>query len=139
MDEFVYNALSRYFHALEVSGYMNEKNIDSLLILIFYYHLIADDLNGYIDEKDYRTIEKALNCLYGSNCLIPYPDYLSMKGSFVGVSSKVYTMINEYMEGYESFNAMLQQHEERITATENTKVVKAKEYIRDIAEIDIPE
>lgn len=24
------------------------------------------------------TIERALNCLFGANCLIPYPDYLKM-------------------------------------------------------------
>ena len=48
------------------------------MVLIFYYHLIYNDYRGYIKKEDYHTIEKALNCLYGTNCLIPYPDYLKM-------------------------------------------------------------
>lgn len=78
MDNFVYNAFDGYFQVLEKVGYMKQKNINSLLVLHFFYDLIYHDFRGYISEEDYHTIELALNCLYGTNCLIPYPDYLKM-------------------------------------------------------------
>lgn len=80
MVNFVYNAINNYFTVLTKLGYISNRNAQSLLILQFYYNLIFNDYRGYISKEDYRTIEKALNCLYGTNCLIPYPDYLKMKG-----------------------------------------------------------
>ena len=37
-----------------------------------------EDYRGILSREDYGLIEKALNCLYGNNCLIPYPNYLKM-------------------------------------------------------------
>lgn len=96
MDEFVYNSVSSYFHALSVMGYMKQKSVNSLLVLLFYYHLIYHDYRGYISREDYRAIERALNCLYGTNCLIPYPDYLKMGklrlGGMTELASRVRTL-----------------------------------------------
>lgn len=78
MDNFIYQAIDKYFKALSKLGSFNYKQLNKLLVLIFYYHLVYDDYRGYISKEDYRLIEKALNCLYGTNCLIPYPDYLKM-------------------------------------------------------------
>lgn len=36
----------------------------------------------YITEPDYRIIQNALNCLYGSSCLIPYPNYINDNSPF---------------------------------------------------------
>ena len=93
MDEFVYNAFNGYFQVLEKVGYMKQKNIDSLLVLNFLYELIYHDYRGYIKEEDYHTIEKALNCLYGTNCLIPYPDYLKMGKLHLGEMTEMATRI----------------------------------------------
>lgn len=78
MDEFVYNAVCRYFEYLHLTGYYKYKDVKSLLVLLFFYDLIYHDYRGLISKEDYRTIERALNCLYGTTCLIPYPDYLKM-------------------------------------------------------------
>ena len=98
MDEFVYNSVSKYFHALSVMGYIKQKSVNSLLVLLFYYHLIYHDYRGYISREDYHDIEKALNCLYGTNCLIPYPDYLKMGklrlGEMTELASRVRTLEN---------------------------------------------
>lgn len=80
MDEFVYGALNQYYNVLGKIGYMSDKHTASLLVLTFLYNLIYHDYRGYISKEDYMIIERALNCLYGSSCLIPYPDYLKMKG-----------------------------------------------------------
>lgn len=78
MENFVYNSINKYFNVLIKMGYVKDKTVEDLVVLIFYYHLLYDDFRGYITKEDYRSIEKALNCLYGTSCLIPYPDYLKM-------------------------------------------------------------
>lgn len=78
MDEMIYNGLNSYFHALELKGYMSYSNMEKLLILIFFRDFVFHDYRGILSLEDYHTIEKALDCLYETTCLIPYPDYLKM-------------------------------------------------------------
>lgn len=78
MDEMIYNALTSYYHALEKLGYMSNSQAQKLLLLIFYRDFVFNDYRGLISKEDYQLIERALNCLYGTTCLIPYPDYLKM-------------------------------------------------------------
>ena len=78
MDEMLYDSLMRYFHTLELKGYMPYKDMMKLLVLGFYRDFVFSDYRGIITRDDYLLIERALDCLYGSTCLIPYPDYLKM-------------------------------------------------------------
>lgn len=57
---------------------MSSSHAMKLLVLAFYRDFVFNDYRGLIKKSDYYLIEKALNCLYGSTCLIPYPDYLKM-------------------------------------------------------------
>lgn len=84
MDEILYNALTKYYHALELKGYMANSHAVKLLILIFFRDFIFHDYRGIITKEDYHLIEKALDCIYGSTCLIPYPDYLKMGKLYLG-------------------------------------------------------
>ena len=116
MDEFIYNSLSHYFAALCKMGYYKQEDINKLLVLIYLNHILKDDYRGYVSSEDYATIEKALNCLYGTSCLIPYPDYLKMGDLHLGDLSEVVT---------------------RIKNIENTKVIKSKQDIREVEDIEI--
>ena len=78
MDNIIYNSLSNYYHALELQGYMAYTHTQRLLLLIFYRDFTLKDYRGLLSKEDYHLIEKALDCLWGSSCLIPYPDYLKM-------------------------------------------------------------
>ena len=78
MDKIIYDALNRYFHALEVKGYTSYSEVVKLMILCFYRDFVFHDYRGLLCRDDYLLIERALDCLYGSTCLIPYPDYLKM-------------------------------------------------------------
>ena len=89
MDEFVYNALDRYFHALELKGYQKWEDVEKLLILLFYKDFMYDDYRGYITKEDYRVIEQALNCLYGTSCLIPYPECMKTGTLYMGTTSEL--------------------------------------------------
>lgn len=77
MDELLYESLRRYFTGLENTGYRKQRDVDRLLILIMIIELLCGELFCFIDEDDKKVIDKALSCLYGSNCLIPYPNKYS--------------------------------------------------------------
>jgi hypothetical protein len=89
MDEILYSSLSSYFNALEYKGYMPYTQAQKLLILAFYRDFVFNDYRGLINKEDYHQIENALNCLYGSTCLIPYPDYLKMGKLHIGEISEL--------------------------------------------------
>lgn len=78
MGEILYEALSKYYHALELKGYMPKAHSNKLLILAFFWDFTYNDYRGILSKEDYCLIEKALDCIYGTSCLIPYPDYLKM-------------------------------------------------------------
>lgn len=89
MDEILYNALSGYYHALELRGYMPKTHSDKLLVLAFYRDFMFHDYRAVLSKSDYRLIEEALDCLYGTSCLIPYPDYLKMGKLHLGEMTEI--------------------------------------------------
>ena len=116
MERIVYNTLCNYFHALEMKGYMSNKDSNKALVLSFYWDYIYN-MPGHILKRDeYMLVEKALDCLYGSTCLIPYPDYLKMGKLHLG---------------------QMEEIDARLTAVENTKVVKGKNHIQNIPDINL--
>ncbi len=116
MDSVIFNALSSYYHALELKGYMPHSHAQKLLLLIFYRDFVFSDYRARLSYEDYRLIERALDCLWGSSCLIPYPDYLKMGKLHIGEMTELST---------------------RLEAYENTKVLKAKDLVVPDAESDI--
>jgi hypothetical protein len=56
---------------------------------MFYNDFVYTDYRGFLSKDDYRLIERALNCLFGSTCLIPYPDYLKMGKLHLGEITEV--------------------------------------------------
>ena len=106
MDEILYNSLSSYFHALEYKGYMPYSQMQKLLVLIFYRDFVYNDYRGLISKDDYLMIERALDCLYGSTCLIPYPDYLKMGKLHIGEMTEMANRVKnlENTEVLKAFN-----------------------------------
>lgn len=78
MDDVLYEALNRYYHALENGIYMEDPHINELLVMCFYRDFVYEDYRGLLSKENYVLIEKALSCLFGTSCLIPYPDYIKM-------------------------------------------------------------
>ena len=89
MDDILYDSFGSYFNALEKLGYMSADNSNRLLLLSFYRDFVFGDYRGLLSREDYYTIEKALDCLYGSTCLIPYPDYLKMGKLHLGQVTEI--------------------------------------------------
>ena len=109
MDEVVYNAFETYFNTLCKTGYISQPNVEKLLVLAFYWDLVRNDYRCHLSKKDYSDIESALYCLFGTTCLIPYPDYLKMGKLKLGEMSEIAC---------------------RVKALENTNVLKV---IHDLA------
>ena len=84
MDNIIFNAITQYYTALSKLGYHKYGDVFSLLVLCFLRDFVYQDYRGTLSKNDYSIIEKALNCLFGSNCLIPYPDYLKMGKLHIG-------------------------------------------------------
>ena len=98
MDEVVYQALSKYYNVLEKTGYMSDTNVRKLLLLSFYRDFVYSDYRGILSKDDYLLIERALDCLYGSTCLIPYPDYLKMGKLNLGSITELGQRVRELEE-----------------------------------------
>ena len=96
MGEILYEALSKYYHALGLKGYMSKAHSNKLLILAFFWDFTYNDYRGILSKEDYCLIEKALDCIYGTSCLIPYPDYLKMGklhlGEMTEMSQRIKTL-----------------------------------------------
>lgn len=115
MDEILYEALTKYYHALEINGYVSKSDSLKLLILVFYRDFTYNDYRGLLSKEDYHLIEKALDCIYGSSCLIPYPDYLKMGKLHLGEITEI---------------------SQRIKNLEDTKVIKLAQPTEGIPDIE---
>lgn len=89
MDEILFEALAKYYHALELKGYMSKTHSNKLLLLSFYKDFVFKDYRAILSKEDYRLIERALDCIYGTSCLIPYPDYLKMGKLHLGEMTEI--------------------------------------------------
>lgn len=83
------HSLDSYFNTLSQFGYKKQSDLDKLIILLFIEELLTEE-RVLITEEDYRDIDNALNCLYGSSCLIPYPLYINDDSLFGVIDNGLY-------------------------------------------------
>lgn len=91
---------------------MSKAHSDKLLLLAFYRDFVFHDYRAMLSKSDYCLIERALDCLYGTSCLIPYPDYLKMGKLHLGEITEM---------------------AQRIKSLENADVVKIIQNLEDIS------
>lgn len=70
----LYKSLDQYFKVLERAGYISPVSVYRLLAYIMIYEFFEEPLYYYLTEEDYQSLQKAMYCLYGKDCLIPYPE-----------------------------------------------------------------
>lgn len=70
-------ALGRYFKTLIHYGYVKLTNLDKLLVLTYVEEILTDRFQVDVSEEEYQEMSKALMCIMGSNCLIPYAQYVN--------------------------------------------------------------
>ena len=152
MDKVLYDSLYRYFATLAKVGNVSYNSVDKLLVLIFYKHFIYEDYRGNLSKEDYSTIEQALDCLFGSTCLIPYPNYLEMGKLHLGDMTEVSQRIDQNESYAKDIDSRLKLNdavtadnvrrivntETRVQVIEDTKVVKGKRQIKTVEDIVFP-
>lgn len=74
------DTLNKYFDILSKAGYVKNKEVNKVIILIFLSRLL-NDFYEYITEEDYNDIIKSIYCL--SDCLIRLPKYNVFKDSLI--------------------------------------------------------
>lgn len=79
----VERALKRYYNALAVFGYKDNCSVEKLIVLTYIDDFINGDAAKYITEEDKRVIANSLYCMFGTICLMPFPDHIVS-----GVASK---------------------------------------------------
>ena len=130
MDKVLNESLTRYFKVLSKLGYMSYSEVDKLLVLIFIYDLLESDCKSFITEGEYRIIDNALYCLYGSTCLIPYPEYLTMNNLNLGSISELAYMMKKNKED-------ISKVIDNVNEIKKTQVIKGDLNGEEIPNIDI--
>ena len=74
------DTLNKYFNILSKAGYVKNKEVNKVIILIFLSRLL-NDFYEYITEEDYNDIIKSVYCF--SDCLIRLPKYNVFKDSLI--------------------------------------------------------
>lgn len=78
IEKTIIESINKYYDTLKEIGYVNQSNVDKLIILIF----IGEIINEFppLGEKDYNALYKLWDCLAQSNCLISWADYAKYSG-----------------------------------------------------------
>lgn len=113
MDNILYNSIVKYFSILSYVGYVSYKEVDKLLLLTIIQEFIYNDFRGFITENDYREIEKFLYKIFGTSCLVPYPNYCN-----------TYTMNKLHLGDISELSHRVKVNEDNIKEIQDTKVVK---------------
>ena len=130
MDNLLYESCLRYFTSLANYGFRSEKDVKKLLLYVYIQELV-NTTSIAIPEEDYKHLENALYCLYGTTCLIPYPNYCERPmyahlGDIAELSARMAKVeeVNEVQDA-------------RLTTIEDTEVVKSEAEGEEIADIII--
>ena len=109
MVDYTFFSMYKYFNTLSNIGYVKQKSVDKLLLLVLIQEVIDNDFRGLINERDYNDIVQALYCLYGSDCLMPYPDYYNNKNRrvmYTGSISELSHRVEELEKFREDFDGL---------------------------------
>jgi len=71
MDEILFNAFEVLLKDYDEYGYYNEKEVLKVLAVITMRDMMMFDLDGYLEDKDIRLIERNIYCLLGESCILP--------------------------------------------------------------------
>ena len=141
MNEVVYNSIVRYFSTLSSLGYVNYEDVNNLLFLIAIHEFIYNDFRGFITEDDYREIERVLYKIFGTSCLIPYPEFCKnndMNKLHLGDISELAYRVEINENNIKEAQNAIEVNKDNIREIQNTKVVKASPSYEKMIEDIIP-
>lgn len=72
--EYLYNSLYTYFNTLKNYGYKNYNSAINVLFYILFDKYMEKDFKHLVSDKDRKKWKEYSICLYGSDCMFPYPE-----------------------------------------------------------------
>lgn len=111
------DALNEYFTILSQTGYIEYNKVKGILGLLLVDSFLNTELNTYVTEEDYNIMVKFLYCIYGKNCLIPYPQFL-----------KEIPQLGTVLPGLGGIRPYRGTEDEILRCTEQSSKVRATEY-----------
>ena len=89
--------LDNYFNILSQTGYYKYSSVYKILVFLFIDDILNTEMNTFVTEEDYKLMVDILECLYGSECLIPYPEFkeLTITLSTILGSSSVFRITED--------------------------------------------
>jgi len=124
MDNLLYNSCVRYFTSLANYGFKNEMDVKKLLFYVFIQELV-NTTSIVISETDYKSLENALYSLYGTTCLMPYPDYCERPMyAHLGDIAELSARMAKAEEKNTEQDKKNTEQDSRISSIEETNVVK---------------
>lgn len=128
----VYSAINKYFGHLANTGYMSQDNVNKLLLFDIIYNLLDNDFRALVNEEDYQTINNALYCLYGSTCLIPFPDYYNNKTKRVMYKGSM----SELAHRVDVAEATVNEYGEKPIVVPNGDTSSTEDYTKEVDDVD---
>lgn len=111
------DALNEYFTILSQTGYIEYNKVKGILGLLLVDSFLNTELNTYVTEEDYNIMVKFLYCIYGKNCLVPYPQFL-----------KEIPQLGTVLPGLGGIRPYRVTEDEILRFTEQSSKVRATEY-----------
>lgn len=111
------DALNEYFTILSQTGYIEYNKVKGILGLLLVDSFLNTELNTYVTEEDYNIMVKFLYCIYGKNCLVPYPQFL-----------KEIPQLGTMLPGLGGIRPYRGTEDEILRFTEQNSEVRATEY-----------
>lgn len=135
MDNVVYESIKRYFTSLSMFGYKSYNDTYKLLYIISIRDFIYNDFGGLITEDDYRIIGRSLYNVFGTTCLLPYPQFCKSKGMnnlHLGSITELAHMVQRTQELFEQYkqdiSGTVDTYEQNVDKKINTLETTIDEY-----------
>lgn len=71
------DALMEYLQTVEQTGYFPIDKVEQLMCFILVDDFLNTELNEFVSEEDHQLLSRFLYCIYGRNCLLPYPNFVN--------------------------------------------------------------
>lgn len=133
MGEYIYTVLEKYFMHLKNYGHVKECDVKKVLVLTAIQDIV-EHFAGYITEEDYKALNNALYCLFGSSCLMPYPDLYSANSNKVFYSG-AFNVNETSVFGESIFN--LGERLQQVESALNKDIIVPGLHIEDVNDLEI--
>lgn len=127
----VNESIDKYFTHLSNTGYRKQRDVNKLLLYNYIQELLDNDFRGLVSIDDYKHINNALYCLYGTTCLIPFPDYYNNKNKqimYTGSMSEMSNRVQRAEEQLAKINKLLQGTDDEAFVISGTEIKEIEDF-----------